>query len=264
LRAAVTKADHDVANMAGSEINIHLDGVISKEGVPYDYKGIGQQQQQSALTRGFYTVYFDSPINTSTMLYNQIETTVAAQLPSAYVIPRQWTVLIDLLHLHGVETETLDHEVQLGATVMRLLDAKWAERPFEGRHRVEFRVERHDEPRTFPEGSVVVRMQQRAARVALNLLEPEAPDSAVKWGMLDAIFEQKEYADPYILEPLAQSMEMKQDDLRMAYQKRLREDPAFAADPKARLRWWYERSPYADKDLYVYPVFRLAAAPKRR
>jgi hypothetical protein len=263
LRNAVTQADRDVAGMAGSEIKVHLDGVISKEGVPLDYKGIGQQQQLSSLTNGFYTVYFDTPINTSTMLYDQVETTVAATLPAAYVIPRQWTVLIDLLHLHGVETETLDHDLQRTVTATRLLDPKWDERPFEGHHRVEFRVERHEEPRTIPAGSVLVRMRQRAARVALNILEPEAPDSAVQWGFLDAIFEQKEYAAPYIIEPLAQSMKLKQDELRMAYEKRLREDAMFAGDPSAKLRWWYERSPYRDQDLQLYPVFRLTEAPAR-
>ena len=264
LHLAVTQADKDVASMAGSELKVHLNGVISKEGEAFDYKGIGQQQQQSALTRGFYTVYFDAPINTSTMLYNQIETTVAAQIPAAYVIPRQWTTLIDLLRLHGVVTERLDRDTQLSTTATRLFDPKWDDRPFEGHHRVEFRVERHDEPRTLAAGSVLVRMQQRAARVALNLLEPEAPDSAVRWGMLDSVFEQKEYAAPYILEPLAQSMEMQHDDLRMAYQKRLREDSTFATDPQAKLRWWYERSPYAEKDLYLYPVFTLGVAPVKR
>ncbi len=261
LRNAVMQADRDVAGMAGSEIRIHLDGVIGKEGVAFDYKGVGQQQQLSPLTHGFYTVYFNAPINTSTMLYSQVETTVAETSPVAYVIPRQWTVLIDLLHLHGVQTETLDHDLQLTATATRLLDPKWAERPFEGHHRVEFRAERHQEPHTFPTGSILVRMDQRAARVVLNILEPDAPDSAVRWGFLDAIFEQKEYASPYILEPLAQSMNLKREELRMAYEKRLREDPSFAADSAARLRWWYERSPYREQDLQLYPVFRLSEAP---
>jgi hypothetical protein len=197
------------------------------------------------------------------MLYDQIETTAAATIPVAYVIPRQWNVLIDLLHLHGVETETLDHDLVRTVTATRLLDPKWAERPFEGRIRVEFRAELHDEPRTFPAGSVLVRMEQRAARVALNILEPEAPDSAVRWGFLDAIFEQKEYAAPYILEPLAASMKLQHDELRVAYEKRLREDPAFTADAAARLRWWYERSPYREQDLQLYPVFRLADVPAR-
>ncbi|HEY3840574.1 MAG TPA: M14 family metallopeptidase [Bryobacteraceae bacterium] len=263
LHAAVAKADRDVADMAGSDIKVHLDGAMGKEGVAFDYKGVGQMQQQSALTKGFFTVYFDSPINTSTLLYNQLETTVAETLPAAYLIPRQWTVLIELLHLHGVKTESLDHEGQFQATSVRLLHPQWNEQPFEGRHRVEYRIERHDERRTFPAGTVLVRMDQRAARVALNLLEPDAPDSAVKWGMIDTIFEQKQDAASFVLEPLAQSLEQERDELRVVYQKRLREDRQFAADPNARLQWWYERSPYAEVDHYLYPVYRINEAPAR-
>src|ERR1051326_8061295 len=43
LHGAVAKADRDVASMAGSEIKVHLDGVIGKEGVPFEYKGVAQQ-----------------------------------------------------------------------------------------------------------------------------------------------------------------------------------------------------------------------------
>ena len=92
----------------------------------------------------------------------------------------------------------------------------------------------------------------------MNILEPDAPDSAVRWGLLDTIFEQKEYAAPYVLEPMAQAMKQDHDELRVAYEKRLREDPAFAADPAARRRWWYDRSPYREPDLQLYPVLRLS------
>ena len=46
-------------------------------------------------------------------------------------------------------------------------------------------------------------MDQRAANVAINLLEPQAPDSLLRWGYLDAIFEPKEYGEPRVLEKLA-------------------------------------------------------------
>jgi hypothetical protein len=245
LRNAIVQADKEAAQLAGTDTKVHVDGVMSKEGVPFEYKGVSAQEQKSALSGGFYTVYFDTPIDTSTML------------------PRQWTALIELLRIHGVETQTLDHDATLSATVTRLLNPQWAQRPFEGRHRVEFRIEHTEEPRTFAEGSIVVPMKQRAARVALNILEPGAPDSAAQWGFMDAIFEQKEDAAPYILEPIAQKMMVQREDLRIAFEKRLREDSTFAADPRARLRWWYDRSPYAEADRGVYPVFRLAAVPVR-
>ena len=69
-----------------------------------------------------------------------------------------------------------------------------------------FDVERTTETRVFPAGSAIVPLAQPAGRVILNLLEPEAPDSLVHWGFFNAICEEKEYAEHYILEALAREM----------------------------------------------------------
>jgi hypothetical protein len=263
LHQAVARADREVAQLAGTETKVHLNGDFSHEGTPFDFHGVASQEQQSTLSGTLYRVYLGSPIDTPTMLYDQLVTTAAGTVPAAYIIPCQWTSLIELLKIHGVETRTLDHEITAGVPVATLIEPHWDEKPFEGRHRVQFHIEQTDQPRTFPAGSIIVPMKQRAARVALNILEPAAPDSAVTWGFLDSIFEQKEEASSYIMEPIAQSMMLQHDDLRAAFQKRLREDPTFSADGRARLRWWYDHSLYAESDRGVYPVFRLAQEPAR-
>jgi hypothetical protein len=48
--------------------------------------------------------------------------------------------------------------------------------------------------------------------------------------------------------------------LKAEFERRLAEDPAFAASPQARLMFFYERSPYYDQTHEVYPVLRLTAA----
>ena len=58
-----------------------------------------------------------------------------------------------------------------------------------------FKAESVKERRTFPAGSVIVPLAQEWAKVAINLLEPEAPDSLVRWGFFNATFEQKEYGE---------------------------------------------------------------------
>ena len=120
-----------------------------------------------------------------------------------------------------------------------------------------FKAEVVHERRTFPAGSVVVPVAQRLARVALNLLEPEAPDSLVHWGFFNATFEQKEYAEDYVLEKLAREMLASDPKLREEYQKRLASDAAFAANPRARLMFFYRRSPYWDQQMNLYPVGRI-------
>ena len=84
---------------------------------------------------------------------------------------------------------------------------EWQGPPFEGRHPI-FRGEAAGaepgrfgtcvlttETMTFPAGSVVVPLNQRLSKVAIQWLEPEAPDSAVRWGFFDPIFEQREYGE---------------------------------------------------------------------
>ena len=42
--------------------------------------------------------------------------------------------------------------------------------------------------------------------------------------------------------------------LKKEFEARLAADPKFAADPSARLEWFYERSPFQDSRYLLYPV----------
>ena len=45
-------------------------------------------------------------------------------------------------------------------------------------------------------------------------------------------------------------------ELRRTYDERVKNDEAFANDPRARLQWLYERTPYFDSRWRLYPVGR--------
>lgn len=113
------------------------------------------------------------------------------------------------------------------------------------------------ESRTFPADSVVVPMAQPAGQVAIHLLEPDSPDSFVAWGFFNAVFEHKEYGEDYVLENLAREMLAKDERLRREFEQKIANDPKFAASPGARLNFFFERSPYWDKQLNLYPVGRV-------
>jgi hypothetical protein len=102
-------------------------------------------------------------------------------------------------------------------------------------------------------------MDQAGAGIAAHLFEPEAPDSLLRWGFYNAQFELKEYADARKLEQIARDLLAAQPALRAEFEQRL-QDPAFAADPDARLAFFFERSPYADPQLGVLPVWRIDRA----
>ena len=56
------------------------------------------------------------------------------------------------------------------------------------------------------------------------------------------------------MEPMARRMLAESPALRKAFEARLKSDKKFAADRSARLNWFYERTPFADSNRYLYPV----------
>lgn len=91
----------------------------------------------------------------------------------------------------------------------------------------------------------------------MALLEPAAPDSLAAWGFFNACFEQKEHMEPYVAEQIAREMLAKHPHLHTEFMSRLAHDPAFAADPTARLDFFLSRHSSWDDRFNLYPVFRV-------
>ena len=60
-----------------------------------------------------------------------------------------------------------------------------------------------------------------------------------------------------MLEKLAREMMAKDPKLKAEFERKVQTDPRFAANPAARLEFFYDRSPWADAHLGLYPVGRL-------
>ena len=86
------------------------------------------------------------------------------------------------------------------------------------------------------------------------LLEPESQDSFFAWGFFLEALQRTEYMEGYVIAPMAERQLAEEPALQAAFDKRLADDPKFAADPAARLRWFYERSKFYDDRYLLYPV----------
>ena len=126
--------------------------------------------------------------------------------------------------------------------------------PFEGRYTLTTRVKAETRTETFPAGSVRVSTDQPLGALAVALLEPESHDSFLAWGFFLELLQRTEYIEGYVLAPMAEQMLATDPKLKAAFEAKLGADPEFAADPKARMRWFYERSPYYDDRYLLYPV----------
>lgn len=73
-------------------------------------------------------------------------------------------------------------------------------------------------------------------------------------GEFNSIFQRTEYVENYALEPYARKMLKQNPAMALAFDKKIREDKAFANDPKARMEWLYANTPFYDQAYLKYPV----------
>src|ERR1051325_4591465 len=230
---------------------------LTEKSTPYHVRAIESHTEMSEISGGPYVTFGTKPIELTVPMYNDFRVTSAVAPPLYYIVPAQWEEVIEVIRVHGLYFQTLHKPENFEIESYRFSDVKWAGGPFEGRLMPSFKVETVREHRIFPAGSVIIPLAQQAARVAINLLEPEAPDSLVHWGFSNAIFEQKEYGENYVLEKLAREMLAKDPKLKQEYEQKLASDPQFAANARARLEFFYRRSPYWDAQMGLYPVGRI-------
>ena len=263
LLAATTKADANViARAQNPHASVPLTFKSDPQSTPFQLRGYAFTLTHSDISNSDWIQYDPSQPKTYAIdNWNGLLPDLSIAPPAAYAIPAQWTAIIDKLDAHGIGYRRLDHAATIHADGYQLDHPMWASQPFEGHLMLrDFALHATARDVKLPAGSVIVPMDQRAANVALNLLEPQAPDSLLHWGFLNAIFEQKEYGEPRVLEKLAREMMAKDPALKTAFEKKLQDDPAFAKDTDARLAFFYARSPwYAVQNVGAYPVLRLDA-----
>lgn len=221
---------------------------------PVEFKGYRFTREPSPISGTMRIVYSKEPLDLTVPMQDQSDVTLSVERPRAYLVPRQWTGVIEVLRTHGLRLLTLSAPLTAAVDGYRLSEPKWSQEPFESHHQVTFKCDPiPGAMRTFPAGTIVVPLDQPGSAVAVNLLDPQGVDSFVSWGYFDSVFEQKEYAEPYVLEAMAETMMQKDPSLAKEFEAALA-DPDFAGNPRRRLDFFYKRSPYREDTIGLYPV----------
>ena len=267
LRALETEGDSLQAANAAADARRFAEGAamplafgLSDATVERDFLAVTDSRTASDISGGTWVQYDPSkPLTLRVPVQADVTVTAQAAAPAAYVVPPQWSAVIERLKLHGVSMRRIDAASSVTAGRYRFGKVAWAARPFEGRHAItELEQTLELSEQTIPAGSWLISMDQPKARLTSLLLEPASPDSFLRWGFFDAIFEDKEYAEPRVMEAMARQMLAKDPALKTEFDEKLK-DAAFAADSAARLRFFYTRTPYFDTEFSRYPVLRLDA-----
>ncbi len=261
LRAAVTMADQKTVERGRTYEPVRQYPLVfetTAKSRPFTFLGVESRLELSAIS-GTTWIQFDPtrPKTFTIPYFAEFSVKKAVSPPRAYIVPVHLTEVIERLKVHGLNYQVLDAPRTLSIATYQFDEVSWQPAPFEGHHRLKsFKATPIRRTLTYAPGSVIVPLDQRAANVAIHLLEPEAPDSLLNWGFLDAIFEQKEYAEPRVIEKLAREMLAQDPKLRAEFEKQVAV-PAFAASPERRLDFFYQRTPYYDDRLNLYPIGRI-------
>jgi hypothetical protein len=113
------------------------------------------------------------------------EATLTRSRPKAYIMEASQTELIDKLETLGIEIQYLEDEETY--SVEKYVVKSYARKPirYEKMKLQTVEVELVKEDISFPTGTAVIKMDQRRANLASVILEPEAPNSFVSFGLLE-------------------------------------------------------------------------------
>jgi hypothetical protein len=228
------------------------------------FKGIGSERYQGAVSGAEVVRWTGKPVNESIPEVYITEPAVTVEIPSNYIVPAAWSDIVHRIALHGIEVEQLSKPLTTTAEIYHLPGAEiaepspWTPNPFEGHIRIDpgVPVKKVIET-TFPAGSYRISTNQPLGEFLVLMLEPQAPDSFLQWGYFLEIFTRTEYAEAYVMEPLAQKMLDSDADLKGRFEQKLAADEDFAASQSRRLMWFYEQTPFYDEQYLLYPVARI-------
>jgi hypothetical protein len=191
--------------------------------------------------------------------YHGSKVSLAVPRPRGYLVPQGWPQIEQRLRAQGLRVEQLAEPVDIEVEAMRLGAPRYAESSYQGLTRVSADVTRHLERRHLPAGTLWIPADQPDFAVAAQLLEPDAGDSLLSWGLLSTVFEHKEMISPWVLEERAADL-LRDPTLAAEWQHALA-DPKLAADPQARYQWWFRHTPNWDETVGLVPTFRLLTPP---
>jgi len=218
------------------------------------FKGIAFEMYQSSASGRLEQRWLSQPITFRMPIIGQ-QPTESVRLPKAWWVPAAQAEVLDRLRLHGITFETIATPRTLQLDQVRLVDPRLLP-PSEGRVPLAATFVHVPGQQVLPAGSVRVPADQPNGLLAAALLEPESPDSFLAWGFFPEMLAPAPSTDAFVLAALGERLLATDPSLKATFEAKLRAEPAFAADPDARLAWLYEQAGPGHPYRLQYPIFR--------
>jgi hypothetical protein len=231
----------------------------STKATTFSFLGYEAGYKKSGATTG-KRLYYDrsKPYKKDVPYIKEFKSQKEVVIPSAYIIPRGYWNIIELLKNNNISFSPLKNDTIIEVESYKIADFKTVPSAYEGHyaHRnttVTSRIVKT----AFAKGDYIVPTNQKGVKYLLEAFEPEGVDSFFNWNFFDAILQQKEHYSEYIFEDTAAKLLNDNPQLKAELETKKQNDPEFAKNPEAQLDWIYKHSVYYEKANLQYPVYRV-------
>ncbi|WP_312489080.1 M14 family metallopeptidase [Sphingomonas sp.] len=264
LEAALKIAAQDAARIAAAKATDHAsrpDALLTRwtpDPTPIgwieNFKGVAFDTYLSPASGRQEQRWLGKPVTFRMPIIGQ-RPTETVRLPKAWWIPPAYDDVTERLRLHGIRFETIQTPRTLALDRVRLIDPRLSQ-PIEGRYPITARFDHQVAEMVMPEGSVRVPADQPLGLLAASLLEPESQDSFLAWGFFPEMLGPAPSTDAFVLAALGERLLATDPAVKRRFDEKLRAEPAFAADPDARLAWLYAQAGAGHPYPLRYPIAR--------
>jgi hypothetical protein len=231
----------------------------STKATTFSFLGYEAGYKKSEATTG-NRLYYDrsKPYKKDVPYIKEFKSVKDIVIPSAYIIPRGYWNIIDLLKNNNISFTQLKNDTIIEVESYRIADFKTATNAYEGHyiHR-NTKVTSKIVKMTFAKGDYLISTKQKGVKYLIEAFEPEGVDSFFNWNFFDPILQQKEHYSEYIFEDTAAKLLKENQQLKAELEAKKQNDIEFARNSEAQLDWIYKHSVYYEKAHLQYPVYRL-------
>lgn len=224
-----------------------------------NFKGYEGERITSEVT-GFQRLKYNrkKPFTKEVVYQNYFQPSLEVTIPRAYVVPRGWHNVIELLKLNNVEMKRFSKDTTVTIESYRISKYETRKNAYEGHYpHYNTEVELSEKKVTYRTGDYLISTNQPAMRYLMETLEPTAPDSFFNWNFFDTILQQKEGFSPYVFEDEALEILNSNPDLKKEFEAKKLADSNFENNWYAQLNWIFEQTNHYEKAHMQYPITRM-------
>lgn len=253
------KADESMSSKEFLKQPFPLNYESTGDSTMIDFRGVHYDIIKSDITGGNWFVYDSTRKETFSVPYfKALKAVSMITLPAAYAIPPEIDFIEPLLKAHEIEYFKIKENITISGEVTKFDQVKLNDRSVEGHQTVLNQVNStYKEQVQISKGSIIVPVSQLRLKLIAHIFEPDSPDSYLQWGFFNIYFEQKEYAESYVMEKMMREMMDKDPKLKADFEAKYNSDSSFRANQYGIYNWFYSKTPYWDQKLNVYPIIRV-------